>query len=218
MAVLAGCWSTPLAMIFNEDDEGCTSENGDIRLRLDQETLSVTLMSGDQEVTGKLINAGTRIRWMNGATWSKPVEREVTLEQPDLLSDRQLDGIIDRINESFNVIFLSESMERSLIEGPVKQVNGMLKECLGSIMVEDWKLALETLLDETKASEGKIAIVQDVLGRQLRDPLTEALNGKINFPLLTEGMEEKMLRTVVDKVLDRMVAAAVLGMEETGFV
>mmetsp|Transcript_67511 Transcript_67511/g.187171 ORF Transcript_67511/g.187171 Transcript_67511/m.187171 type:complete len:219 (-) Transcript_67511:81-737(-) len=218
MVLLAGSWCTPLPVLFAEGDDSVhTSEDSAWQLRFDGETGTVTLTSGDSAICGKPDVSGMRIRWQNGAVWTR-VEKEFGLEQPDLLSDRQVETVVDRINDAVNVWGLSESMERSLIEPPVRQVNGLLRESLRGVMMEDWQLALEALLDETKTPDSKISTVQEVLGRQLRDPLVQVLNGQINLPIIGENLEEQLFTTVVDKVLDTIVSQSVLGMEATGFV
>mmetsp|Transcript_98440 Transcript_98440/g.317362 ORF Transcript_98440/g.317362 Transcript_98440/m.317362 type:complete len:221 (-) Transcript_98440:102-764(-) len=220
MAVLCGSWSTPLPVCFSEGEDGVlTSEAGDMQLQFDKETAAVTLTIGDTAVSGKLDKSFSRIRWQGGAVWAKDTSsKEFGMPQSDLLSEAQVNTVIDRINESVNIWVLTESMERALIEPPVRQVNGLLKESLRAFMLEDWAAAIEALLDESLPPDGKISTLSAVMGRQLREPLVEALNGRIDLPVIGEGMEEQLLNTVVDKVLDSIVTASVQGLEETGFV
>lgn len=184
----------------------------------------VTLTSGDMEVSGKPDISFTRIIWENGAVWTRSmpsVRKEFRYEeskQVNLLSDGQVDVIIDRINKNVDVWFLSEAMEREVIKRPVVEVNGMLKECLRSFMQEDWVLAIEVILDETLPTEAKTSTLQAVIDRQLRDPLVVALNGKINLPLIGESAEQRILLEIVGRILDSIVSRSVLGMEATGFV
>merc|ERR1712129_520823 len=97
-------------------------------------------------------------------------------------------------------------------------VNDKLKECLSSFMLEDWRTANEILLNETISPEAKREALQGIFNRQLREPLALSLNGMIDIPIITEGMEDKLFHLIVDKVLETTVSCAVLSMEKTDFV
>jgi len=161
----------------------------------------------------------TVVKWANGAKWSKnAAAKDFAFEQPDLLSQSQVDIVIDRINESVNIWGLSESVERNIIEAPVTLVNGKLKEALASFMVEDWHQSIQVLLDETAAPDAKRDKLKDIFDRQLREPLAQALNGVIDIPMIGEGMEDKLFHMIVDKVLATVISTAVLSLEKTDMV
>lgn len=85
-------------------------------------------------------------------------------------------------------------------------------------MLEDWKTALEVLLNETLDPPQKRESLQDIFNRQLREPLAQSLNGVIDIPIISEGMEDKIFHLIVDKVLETTVSVAVQGLEKTDFV
>merc|ERR1712216_18274 len=118
----------------------------------------------------------TRIVWSNGAAWSKDESaKDMVFEQPNLLSDHQVDVIVDRVNGAIDIWLLSEDFERSLIEPPVKQTNEQLRECMESFTSVPWVNALKILLDESKSPDSKAAEVQEILNAEIREPLVAAL-------------------------------------------
>jgi hypothetical protein len=217
---LSGVWASPLPVALTGGEDGVfQSEAGDLELSLEQGTRAVTLTAGDVSVSGKANPAFTRIQWSNGSAWTKQsTDRDFAFEQPNLLSDRQVSCVVDRINETVDLWLLSEATERSIIEPPVRKTNEVLKESLQAFMAEDWVTAIATLLDDNKAPEAKTAEIQDIIAKNIRQPLIEQLNGRIDVPVLSEGMEEKLLGVIVEKVLDQIVELSVVGMEQTGFV
>mmetsp|Transcript_16722 Transcript_16722/g.47586 ORF Transcript_16722/g.47586 Transcript_16722/m.47586 type:complete len:218 (+) Transcript_16722:59-712(+) len=215
-----GIWKTPFSVSFVEGEDGvCSTEDGGMQMAFDKESNSVTLTQGDESIVGRPGVDLRRIRWENGSVWTKDdSEREMVFEQPDLLSDHQLSTVIDRVNEGINLWGFSEECERSIIEPPARQVNGFLRESLQSFMAEAWVKVVSVLLDETLPPGEKTSVVQGIIREQLQDPLVVALNGRIDIPILTEGVEARLLELMVSKVLDSIVAMSVLGMEKSGFV
>lgn len=195
-------------------------EDGAMQLTCDEGTRELTLSVGEASFTGKANAKLTRIRWSSGAVWTReePRDRDLVFEQPDLLSERQVGCVVDRVNGAIDIWLLSEDHERALIEPPVQQANAVLKDSLRAVMTEDWSKAVEVLLDETKSPDAKTQEMQDIIGRCLREPLIEQLNGRIDVPMFSEAMEEKLFRLIVEKLLDEIVDLCVLGMEKTGFV
>lgn len=223
---LAGAWETPFVVDFVVGDEGVvTSEDGDMTLEYDMETRAVTLRKGGGEVMGQTDVGFTIIKWANGARWSKAVEvsREMGFEgQEHLLSDKQVDAVIDHINEQIDIWGLSEKYERKLIERPVKAVNKHLNEVLATFMLEDWHNAIRHLLDETTPVDAKHGQLKDIFNRQLREPLAQGLNDKIDLIPghggLTKELEDKLFHKIVDRILEVMVSTTVLRLEKTNFV
>merc|ERR1712137_1514065 len=132
-------------------------------MEITPETRQVTLKKGEETLTGMPDVGFSVIKWENGSKWSKQVAgKDVELEQPSLLSERQKNIVIDRINASMDIWGLSESVERSIIETPVTMVNDKLKECLISFMLEDWKTAIAILLNDTLGPDQKKEELQGI--------------------------------------------------------
>jgi len=216
---LDGTWATPVPIEFQMGlGDVFLSEDGDTSMTFDQESRQVTLTKGDFSVNGTLGVNGFLIKWENGSKWSRMDEdKDITYEQPDLFSEAQTAKIVDRINEKINIWGISEETERGLIEVPVNMVNSQLKDCLRSFMTEDWGMAMEVLLDDTKPAQAKQDILEEIFDRQLKQPLADALNGKFDIPLMGEDTEDKIFQLIVDKVLESMISIAVLSMEKTDY-
>merc|ERR1712129_114181 len=104
--------------------------------------------------------------------------------QKHLLSRAQVNVVVQHINDKIDIWGLSEEVERRLIKQPVKKVNRHMKECLRSIMNEDWSEVVEALLDESMLMDDKTTALRGVFKRQLRDPLAAALADKMDIPIM----------------------------------
>ncbi|CAK0841368.1 unnamed protein product [Prorocentrum cordatum] len=223
-ADLAGVWSSPLPVALAGGDGGAYRSDCGYMLAFDRATRAVTLSFGGSTVDGK-VNAGlTRIQWSSGAAWTREVVEErrrsvVAEAQPHMLSGRAVDCIVDRINEAVDIPLMSEQAERKFIFEPLmKNVNANLRGALLTFMAEPWVDALRTLLDDAMEHREKTAKIQQILAHHVRAPLVEALNKRIDIPLLTESMEAKLFKPIVQKLLDEVVELSVLGMERHGLV
>lgn len=132
--------------------------------------------------------------------------------QEDLLSEDGIKEVSAHINASINIWLVGEGTEQEAIEFCVRAVNHRLKECLQSFLDDDYNSVVTLLLDDSAPVEDKTALLQDVVARNLREPLVERLNSIINVPFVSEDAEEKMLRTICDGIFDAIVAAVVRNM------
>jgi aspartate/glutamate racemase len=184
----------------------------------------VTLSSGGASVDGKVNARLTRIQWSGGAAWTRESSErrrsfEAEASQPHMLSSRTVDCVVDRINESIDIPLMSEQAERKLIFEPLmKKVNTHLRDALLAFMAEHWVDALRTLLDDAMEHREKTAKIQRIIAHNVRAPLVEALNKRIDIPMLSESMEAKLFEPIVQKLLDEVVELCVLAMERHGFV
>jgi len=185
-------------------------------------TQSVQLNRNGEGMSGRANYECTRISWQNGSCWVKeePVSRdlEFSSEQANLLSDKQLNVVIDKVNEKLDIWLLSEKAERKLIAVPATQLNEKLGDALASFLHPEMVTALKVLLDDTKEVDAKEAEIQSALKNTLRDPVAKALNDKINLPIIGEDLEQQVFDMIVDSIIQQMVEQTVAGLEKTGFV
>lgn len=222
---LAGTWLAPQRVVV-EDADGAGRfvarlRGTELRLSVEGRERAATLAGEGGEVLarGRANFALTRIQWDGGSAWSKAQaqERDFSLgEQEYLLTLPQLETVVDRINASVDLPFVPESMERELIMKPVKQANKYLKIALGSFMTEDWVLVIAVLLDQTRSPEARSAEIRSIMRRAVQVPLVDALNARIDIPLLSEKMERKIFEPLVEKLVDEVVALTVAGMVQSG--
>jgi len=131
------------------------------------------------------------------------------MTQTNLLSDEVIKEVVDRVDEAIDIPVVWGTWERSLIEFPVNQCNEQLPEVLGEVMSPEWARLVQVLLDASKASEDKTPEVQDIIGKQVREPLAAYVNEKIDIPMVPEDVEGKLFDTMLDQVIDAIVAQAV---------
>lgn len=131
------------------------------------------------------------------------------MTQPNLLSDEVIKEVVDQVDEAVDVPLVWGNWERTLIEFPVNQCNEHLAGVLGEVMSPDWVRLVQVLLDASKAPEDKTPEVQEIIGKQVLEPLVAYVNGKIDIPMVPEDVEGKLFDAMLDKVIDAIVAQAV---------
>merc|ERR1719188_1125599 len=108
-------------------------------IEVDQDTRRVTLTTGSGEWFGRLSFDSKRICWGSGAVWAKTdSDKDFASEQPNLLSDQQLEVVVDRVNQAVDIWGLPEAAERQIFERPAQLANENLKDAMRSFMAEDW--------------------------------------------------------------------------------
>jgi len=131
------------------------------------------------------------------------------MTQPNLLSDEVMKEVVDQVDEAIDVPLVWGNWERKLIEFPVNQSNEHLADVLGEFISPDWVRLVRVLLDASKAPEDKTPEVQEIIAKQVREPLVAYVNGKIDIPAVPEDVEGKLFDAMLDKALDAIVTQAV---------
>jgi len=136
--------------------------------------------------------------------------------QPNLLSNRQADVVIDKLNAAVDLPLLTEKMERKIFARVVEQLNPLLRSALETCLPTDLMGSFSMLLDETKQRGEKYEQVRTVLKSRLKEPLITFLHDKIDMKFIPNKMEIQVLKKVVGMMLRQMVEQIVIGLDWCG--
>lgn len=106
-----------------------------------------------------------------------------------MLSEEQIQFIVDRVNEKVNVPILGEKAEGKLIR---KAVDKVLK-CLEENLPEDIFQFIDDLSDGIEPG-------MDI--EEMKDNTVKFLNKEINLPIVGEKFEAKLFAEVVDLIFN----------------
>lgn len=138
------------------------------------------------------------------------------LRQASLLSDEQIDDIVDRVNENWDIWGLTESMERRIILAMVRMMNRKLRSSLLTFCAPGWVNALTVCLNSDAENEVKARQMADCLNTCFRDPLVASVIGKVRCPAAMKSAEAKLIRLIVSQITNELVDVAAQGVTETG--
>jgi len=183
----------------------------------------VTLTIGATQFSGVANYEFNRVRWDNGAVWTKHEGSERFFGESSeeasngLLSTRSADVLIDKINEAVDIPIATERQERKGIKYIVDKVNAMMTQALHEV-VSPWVVdGLVTLLDDSQHTETKSESIRQLLKANLSPGLVRDLNDKIDIPLVHHDLEEIMIRKVVKEFLKYMVERCVLSLDRASY-
>merc|ERR1712217_784097 len=100
----------------------------------------------------------------------------------NMLSDKQVNDVIDRVNENIDIVGLSSKTERKLIAGPVHLMNKLLKRGMLAFCSPDWVKAVSVLLDDQIQGYAKSEKMLSILQDAFVSPLAKSLNKKNRHP------------------------------------
>lgn len=132
-----------------------------------------------------------------------------------MLSERQVEVVVRKANEEIDLPFVSEGRESRLISKVVERINPELEPSLLSFMPEINVEMLKLLLAEGMPLKTRRARLVDLVHRQLAAPLTEALNERVDVSMLPERAEGKVMRKIVERLLEEAVEWSVNSVDET---
>lgn len=115
----------------------------------------------------------------------------------------------------FSLSFVREGRESRLISKVVERINPELEPSLLSFMPEINVEMLKLLLAEGMPLKTRRARLVDLVHRQLAAPLTEALNERVDVSMLPERAEGKVMRKIVERLLEEAVEWSVNSVDET---
>ena len=115
-----------------------------------------------------------------------------------MLSEEQIQFIVDRVNEKVNLPILGEKAEGKLIRKAVDKVLKSLEENLPEEIFE--------FLDN--ASDG---IEPGMDTEEMKKNTVNFLNKEINLPIVGEKFEEKLFTEVVDLIFNALKKGKKLG-------
>jgi hypothetical protein len=127
------------------------------------------------------------------------------MTQENMLSERQVRAIVLNVNEDVNLPFIREKQEEELITKFVNKINAQLipafDAVIGSMFCQCMKLAL---CEKLPLKERRKQICT-IMRAELSQPVADALNEKVDMRGLSEGIERKVLKAIVDKIIKEFV-------------
>lgn len=102
-----------------------------------------------------------------------------------------------------------------MIAKVVERINPELEPSLLSVMPQINVDMLKLLLAEGMPLKARRARLVDLVHQQLAGPLTEALNERVDVSMLPERAEGKVMRKIVERLLEEVVEWSVNEVDET---
>lgn len=122
-----------------------------------------------------------------------------------MLSERQCELIIHKVNSETDLPFVSESTEARLITKVVERLNPLFEPAFRNICPAPYIDCLKIALEEGVSTIDKRAKISSILQEELAEPLAEKLAGSLDINMIPEDVEERFLRVVTKKVVEEMV-------------
>lgn len=110
-----------------------------------------------------------------------------------MLSDEQIDWMVDRLNEKIDLPIVGEKAEKSIIANALYKVLDVLEEELPAELIEFIDDATDGLEPQSEAEMNRI-----------KEEMATFLNNNINLPLIGERKEQKVFEFIVDFLFDAM--------------
>eukprot|EP00899_Mesostigma_viride_P008652 jgi/Mesvir1/17789/Mv12899-RA.1 len=131
-----------------------------------------------------------------------------------MLSDKQKAAVVNKTNREVNLPIISESHEEKIIDKAVTKLLPHIEPALRSFLDPDYVDILKLLLNDEMEDEQRKAAINLILQKKWLVPLTTALNGRIDLPILGEELEQKLLKKVVKRVIKSGVGWSVAKLPE----
>eukprot|EP00899_Mesostigma_viride_P018428 jgi/Mesvir1/26587/Mv25705-RA.3 len=107
-----------------------------------------------------------------------------------------------------------QSQEEKIIDKAVTKLLPHIEPALRSFLDPDYVDILKLLLNDEMEDEQRKAAINLMLQKKWLVPLTTALNGRIDLPILGEELEQKLLKKVVKRVIKSGVGWSVAKLPE----
>lgn len=122
-----------------------------------------------------------------------------------MLSGRQCELVILKVNEETDIPFLKESTEARIIEKVLGVVNPNLEDSLRALCPPPYIDCLKIALSEKISTDEKRKRISEIMYETLSKPLAATMAGMIDVALVPEYMEERILDVVCKKIVDEFI-------------
>lgn len=122
-----------------------------------------------------------------------------------MLSGRQCELVILKVNQETDIPFLKESTEAKVIEKILGIVNPNLEDSMRSLCPAPYIDCLKIALKEGIPADEKRRLISDIMYETLSKPLAATMAGMIDISLVPEAMEERILDVVCKKIVDEFI-------------
>lgn len=122
-----------------------------------------------------------------------------------MLSERQCEVIVNRVNKDTDIPFLRESSEEKVIGKVVETLNEHLEPALRVICPRPYVECIKIALTEGVPIEERREKIARILDSELSAPLAREMNGKLDVDLIPESVEQRILDVCCKKIVEEMV-------------
>ncbi|CAN0326475.1 unnamed protein product [Ascophyllum nodosum] len=121
-----------------------------------------------------------------------------------MLSERQKQFIVEKVNADVDLPLMSEGMEEKIIRRLVNKVESVLEPALRVLISEDYVGCIKVALDENLEVDGKSERISNVMRGNLSEPFSRNLDERVSC-MLPKKMEAYLFRKVANKIIDASV-------------
>eukprot|EP00180_Rhodochaete_pulchella_P004177 Plantae.Rhodophyta-Rhodochaete_pulchella.ctg7709.p1 GENE.Plantae.Rhodophyta-Rhodochaete_pulchella.ctg7709~~Plantae.Rhodophyta-Rhodochaete_pulchella.ctg7709.p1 ORF type:complete len:144 (+),score=36.24 Plantae.Rhodophyta-Rhodochaete_pulchella.ctg7709:270-701(+) len=122
-----------------------------------------------------------------------------------MLSEKQKEIIVNRVNRDHDFPFISEGTEKALLTKMADKINPAVEDALRVLMPLDYVAVIKLALMENLSKEERCRQVSEILVRRLAEPLTDAVNERVDLKLLPESVEQKVLQRLIIRGIEGVV-------------
>eukprot|EP00904_Undaria_pinnatifida_P010692 jgi/Undpi1/6753/HiC_scaffold_21.g09232.m1 len=122
-----------------------------------------------------------------------------------MLSERQIEVVVDKVNEDLDVPWVSERREEAIIKKLVNKLAPKVEPALLAIMPTVYVTCIKLALNERLSLKERRSQISDLLRAELSVPLSRELNERVDCSFMPEKIEGKVLKVVANKVIDEFV-------------
>ena len=122
-----------------------------------------------------------------------------------MLSDKQKEIVIYKINHHVDIPWISESMEGNVIQKVVDKISPALEPALRAVMPDVYVECIRIALTEGITSNERRKKISALLIAELGAPLARALDERVDSSMIPDGMEAGFMEKVAHKILKEFV-------------
>ncbi len=121
-----------------------------------------------------------------------------------MLSEKQQEVLVNRVNKDVDLPFVSEDSEERLLEKAVNKVAPLVEPALRSFLPDSYIDCLKIALMEGVAIEEKRSRIQEILRGEIVEPLAQELNARCDVGLVPERLEGYVFKAISKKFVDEL--------------
>lgn len=122
-----------------------------------------------------------------------------------MLSEKQCKVLGTSVNNDTDIPFMHEEAECLIIEKVIDKLNPHIEPALQAICPPEYVSCLKLALAEGIPLKEKRTKISCILRSVLSEPLANQLAGVLDFSLVPERLEQKLLNVVTNKLVEELV-------------
>lgn len=144
------------------------------------------------------------------STESPNVENNLTkgeqiLPARTMLSEKQQEVLVNRVNADIDLPFVGEESEGRLIEKVVQKVAPIAEQSFRMFLPDCYVDCLKIALDEKIDIQDRRRQITSILRGEIAEPLARSLNANCDAPFVPERVEAEVFEKIAEKLVEEMV-------------